>query len=146
MPLTEIRPFQETDRADVVLLWERAGLVRPWNDPNRDIDRKLAVQSHLFLVATIGGRIVGSVMAGYDGHRGWANYLAVDPERRRRGIGRQLMAAAAEGLAAMGCPKINVQVRGENEDAVRFYEALGYRVDDVTSLGLRLEVDGPQPQ
>jgi ribosomal protein S18 acetylase RimI-like enzyme len=145
MPLVEIRPFHDADRADVVLLWERADLLRPWNDPNRDIDRKLTVQPHLFLVATVDDRVVGSVMAGYDGHRGWANYLAVDPEQRRRGIGRQLMAAATEGLAVLGCPKINVQVRGGNDEAVRFYEALGYRVDDVTSLGSRLQVDGPRP-
>jgi ribosomal protein S18 acetylase RimI-like enzyme len=81
-------------------------------------------------------------MAGYDGHRGWINYLAVHPDHRRRGLGRTLMAAAEERLAGLGCPKVNLQVRGANRDAVEFYRRIGYAVDDVVSMGRRLEDDG----
>ena len=75
----DIRPFREADEAQVVALWQACGLTRPWNDPHRDIARKLAVQRELFLVGEEGGRIVASVMAGYEGHRGWVNYLAWTP-------------------------------------------------------------------
>lgn len=125
----------------MIALWEECGLTRPWNDPRRDIERKLTVQPELFLVALAGARIVGTVMAGYDGHRGWVNYLAVDPELRRRGIGRDLMRRAEEELLRLGCPKLNLQVRGSNEEAVGFYRALGYAPDDVVNLGKRLIPD-----
>ena len=92
-------------------------------------------------MATCGGRIVGTVMAGYDGHRGWINYLAVDEEQRRRGIGRALMAAAEEELVALGCPKVNLQIRTGNAEALAFYERLGFGRDDVVSVGKRLERD-----
>ena len=81
----EIRPFQRSDEAALIALWEECRLTRPWNDPRKDIARKLAVQPELFLVGTVNGEIVGSVMAGYEGHRGWVNYLAVAPRARRRG-------------------------------------------------------------
>jgi ribosomal protein S18 acetylase RimI-like enzyme len=80
-------------------------------------------------------------MAGYEGHRGWVNYLAVDPGRRRQGLGKDLMAAAERLLAERGCPKINLQVRSENADVIAFYVALGYMKDDVVSLGKRLVND-----
>jgi ribosomal protein S18 acetylase RimI-like enzyme len=115
--------------------------VRPWNDPWKDIERKLRVAPHLFLVALDGDVIVGSVMAGYEGHRGWINYLAVDPSRRRKGLGTRLMRAAEQLLLDSGCPKINLQVRSENADALAFYRALDYEVDDVVSLGKRLVDD-----
>ena len=136
-----IRPFEEADTEVVVALWERCGLTRPWNDPRRDIARKLTEQRDSFLVALIDGRIVGSVMAGYDGHRGWINYLAVDPEVQRHGYGRQLMDAAEQCLRHAGCPKINLQVRVENEAAVAFYTRLGFLEDRVLSFGKRLEAD-----
>ena len=82
--------------------------------------------------------VVGAVMAGYEGHRGWINYLAVEPGRRRQGLGRELMATAERLLAERGCPKINLQVRSENADVIAFYGALGYRQDEVVSLGKRL--------
>jgi ribosomal protein S18 acetylase RimI-like enzyme len=140
-----IRAFHEEDTEAVVALWEACELTRPWNDPRKDIARKLRVQREWFLVAEEDGRIVGSVMAGYDGHRGWVNYLAVDPSQRRSGLGRELMAEVERLLAEAGCPKINLQVRGTNEAALGFYERIGYTRDDVVSLGRRLEPDGPPP-
>ena len=138
-----IRPFTADDEAAVVALWEAASLTRPWNDPSKDIARKLRVQPEWFLVATVDAAIVGSVMAGYDGHRGWVNYLAVKPAYRRFGVGRALMAEVERVLREAGCPKINVQIRGTNHAAAGFYEALGYVADDVLSLGRRLEHDAP---
>jgi ribosomal protein S18 acetylase RimI-like enzyme len=134
-----IRIFSAEDEAAVVDLWRRCGLTRPWNDPHQDIRRKQQVQPEGFLVAEEeGGVIVGSVMAGYDGHRGWINYLAVSPERRRCGIGRRLMADAERRLLAGGCPKINLQVRAGNAEAQAFYERLGYAAEALVSMGKRL--------
>lgn len=139
----EIRPFHDDDATEVVALWQRCGLTRPWNDPHKDIARKLAVQRELFRVARVDGKIVGTVMAGYDGHRGWVNYLAVDPACRGHGLGRRLMADAEQRLQAMGCPKLNLQVRTTNEAALGFYAALGYLRDESVSLGKRLIPDAP---
>jgi ribosomal protein S18 acetylase RimI-like enzyme len=86
-----IRPFEAADEAAVVALWQRCNLTRPWNDPKKDVARKLDVQRELFLVGVEAGAIVAAVTAGYDGHRGSVNYLAVDPQHRRRGFGRALM-------------------------------------------------------
>jgi ribosomal protein S18 acetylase RimI-like enzyme len=138
-----IRGFEAGDTDAVVALWEACELVRPWNDPRKDIARKLAVDDGLFLVAELDGAIVASVMAGYDGHRGWVNYLAVAPARRRNGLARALMADAEARLAARGCPKVNLQVRDTNTDVLAFYERLGYAVDAAVSMGKRLESDGP---
>jgi ribosomal protein S18 acetylase RimI-like enzyme len=140
----EIRPFAPADEDAVVALWEAAGLTRPWNDPHRDIARKLQVRPEWLLVAEAGTVIVGTVMAGYDGHRGWVNYLAVSPTRRRAGLGRALMAEAERMLAEAGCPKVNLQLRAGNDEALAFYAALGYARDDVVSLGRRLEHDLPR--
>ncbi len=137
----EIRPFDPGDEEAVVRLWKDCGLVVPWNDPRRDIARKLRVQADLFLVACLDGEIIGSVMAGYDGHRGWINYLAVLPGRRRAGIGKRLMEEAEARLRAAGCPKINLQVRSTNSEVIEFYQRIGFKVDDVVSLGKRLEAD-----
>lgn len=136
-----VRPFKEEDEARVIELWTFGGLIRPWNDPRRDIARKLKVQRDLFLVAELEGVVVGVVMAGYDGHRGWVNYLAVDIGQRRRGIGTALMRDVERRLQAVGCPKINLQVRFENTGVQAFYAALGFGVDEVASMGKRLERD-----
>lgn len=143
-----VRPFTEQDRPIVVALWERCDLTRPWNDPGLDIDRKLAAGPAGFLIGTVTSavgspEIVASVMVGYDGHRGWINYLAVDPGRRRRGIGERLMAVAEQRLLAVGCPKINLQIRRTNLGAVEFYRSLGFVEDEVTSMGKRLIDDAP---
>jgi ribosomal protein S18 acetylase RimI-like enzyme len=137
----EIRPFDPSDEASVVQLWTDCGLVVPWNDPHRDIRRKLTVQPEMFLVGCSDAQIIASVMAGYDGHRGWINYLAVHPEHQRTGVGRLMMEEVESLLRAAGCPKINLQVRSTNAQVIEFYEAIGFNTDDVTSLGKRLEPD-----
>jgi ribosomal protein S18 acetylase RimI-like enzyme len=136
-----IRAFQLADEAAVVALWERSGLTRTWNDPRKDIARKLAVQPELFLVAEADGAVVATVMAGYEGHRGWVNYLAVAPEHRRQGLGRALMQRVEESLKERGCPKLNVQVRTANAEALQFYRRLGYAQDEAVALGKRLIPD-----
>ncbi len=139
--MLQVRTFDEADRHEVVALWQACDLLRPWNDPDRDIDRKASHDPDGFLIGEVDGRIVAVAMAGYDGHRGWVNYLAVHPDLRGDGIGRTMMQAAEERLARLGCPKINTQVRGSNEDAIAFYEQVGFSRDDVVSLGRRLVPD-----
>ena len=137
----EIRAYRTSDEEAVIQLWQECGLVVPWNDPHKDIQRKLKVQADLFLVGLAEDRLVATVMAGYDGHRGWINYLAVAPDLRRNGIGRRMVKQVESRLRALGCPKINLQVRTSNVDVVSFYEAIGYTTDEVISLGKRLEAD-----
>ncbi len=140
----QIRPYRSSDESPVVALWHECGLVRPWNDPHKDIQRKLTVQPGLFLVGTIEDELVASIMAGFDGHRGWVNYLAVATSHRRRGLARELMERVETLLKAMGCPKLNLQVRSTNVEVVAFYRHLGYAPDDAISLGKRLIPDGGQ--
>ena len=123
----------------MVELWEACGLVVPWNDPKGDIETKLAFQPELFFVGETDGRLVATVMAGYEGHRGWINYLAVEPGLQGAGLGRRMMDAAEAALSALGCPKINLQVRAGNQKVVEFYERLGFSVDETLSLGKRLD-------
>lgn len=136
-----IRPFALTDTEAVVSLWQETGLTRSWNDPYRDISRKLAVQPELFLVAEDDGDIVGTVMAGYDGHRGWLYYLATAPARRGEGIARRLVESAEERLRQMGCPKVQLMVRPENGGVHDFYAALGYEPFETWNTGKRLIAD-----
>ena len=137
----EIRPFDLHDEDAVVQLWTDCGLVVPWNNPHRDIQRKLKVQADMFLVACLNGKIIASVMAGYDGHRGWINYLAVHPQHQRAGIAKRMMDEVEGRLQAVGCPKINLQVRSTNAAVIEFYKRIGFKADDVVSLGKRLEPD-----
>jgi ribosomal protein S18 acetylase RimI-like enzyme len=137
----DIREFRRGDEEAVVALWVACDLTRPWNDPRRDIERKLAHSPTLFLVGEDEGVLVGSVMAGYDGHRGWINYLAVHPSVQGGGLGRALMSAAEVRLRALGCPKINLQVRAGNEAACAFYDAVGYERQDLVDFGKRLISD-----
>lgn len=141
-----VREFQDADEAQVIDVWRACGLTRPWNDPARDIARKKEVRPDLFLVAEDEGTIVGTVMAGYEGHRGWINYLGVLPARQRTGIARALMEEAERRLRALGCPKVNLQVRSDNEQALAFYARIGFQQDPVLSLGKRLVQDGPPPE
>ena len=141
MTTLDIRPFRPEDEAAVIRLWRDCDLLRPHNDPRRDIARKLAVQPDLLLVGLLDGAIVAVVMAGYEGHRGWLNYLAVAPGHRRRGFGREMVAEAERRLLALGCPKINLQVRHSNARAMEFYRRLGFQVDEVASMGKRLIED-----
>lgn len=136
-----IRAFEQADEEAVVALWQQCDLVRPWNDPHLDIQRKLAIHPELFLVAASESGIIGSVMCGYEGHRGWVNYLAVSPAHQNMGLGRRLMQSAESTLEALGCPKLNIQVRETNEAVLAFYKKLGYTVDPVVSLGKRLIAD-----
>ena len=126
-------------------LWSVCELTRPWNNPSRDIERKLARDAENLLVLEQQGRLIGSVMVGYEGHRGWINYLAVHPDHRRQGLGRLLMDEAERRLHDLGCPKVNLQVRNSNGAAREFYRQIGYDVDEAVSFGKRLEHDAPPP-
>lgn len=137
----QVRWFRRPDADAVIELWRDCDLMRPWNDPLADIERKLADSPELFLVGEVDGRIAATIMAGYGGHRGWLNYLAVDPAERGHGYGRTIVAAAEERLLALGCAKINLQIRDGNSAAQGFYEALGYPGDPVVSYGKRLIAD-----
>ena len=137
-PEFKIRSYQASDEPEVIDLWHRCNLVVAQNDPQLDIELKRKVQSDLFFVGSVSGRIVATVMAGYDGHRGWIYYLAVDPDYRRQQIGRRMMEKAESALKALGCPKINLQVRTSNQAVISFYERLGFSDDDVIGLGKRL--------
>ena len=137
----KIRPYEPQDEEEVVRLWTNCGLVVPWNDPHHDIRRKLKVQSGMFLVGCLSDQIIATVMAGYEGHRGWINYLAVHPNHQRSGIGRRIMDEAESLLQEAGCPKMNLQVRSTNINVIKFYKTIGYKVDDVVSLDKRLEPD-----
>ena len=137
----KIRCFQSEDEPAVIALWQQCDLVRPWNDPHRDICRKLKINPEWFLVGLVDGQVVAAVMAGYEGHRGWLNYLAVASEFQRRGLAREIVAEAERLLRNAGCPKINLQIRTSNQAVIEFYRRLGYSVDDVVSMGKRLEHD-----
>jgi ribosomal protein S18 acetylase RimI-like enzyme len=139
-----IRRFDAADTDAVVALWQEAfpeyrDVTRPQRNPHLSIANKLATQPELFFVAETSGRIIGTVMAGYDGHRGWLYSLAVDMKMRRHGIGTRLVEHAEAALIALGCPKVNLQVLSSKADVRGFYEALSYRMDEVVSLGKRLD-------
>ncbi|WP_322015549.1 GNAT family acetyltransferase [Paraburkholderia sp. J12] len=145
-----IRPFAPADTDAVIALWQQAfpeyrDTTRPHRNPHLSIANKLGTQPELFFVATRDddGAVVGTVMTGYDGHRGWLYSLAVDPAARRLGIGTQLVRHAEAALAARGCPKLNLQVLSSKPEVLAFYESLGYRADAVVSLGKRLEASAP---
>ena len=123
------------DAAAVVALWRDCGLTRPWNDPEADFKLAMATEASIVLVARDADGIAGSVMTGFDGHRGWVYYLAVAPAARGAGLGRALMRAAEDWLRARGAPKIQLMVRGGNADALAFYAALGLEQQDVVTLG-----------
>lgn len=128
-----------SDATAVVDLWERCGSTRPWNPPHRDFDAALAGATSTVLVARDGDTLIGSVMAGFDGHRGWIYYLAVAPERRRAGLGRALMAAAEDWLRTRRAPKVQLMVRDGNDDAIAFYRAIGFAEQPVAVLGRFLD-------
>jgi ribosomal protein S18 acetylase RimI-like enzyme len=145
VPDVEIEPATQADAAAVVALWREAGLTRPWNDPDRDFADALVTATSTVLVARGAGGVaaaddraaVGSVMAGFDGHRGWLYYLAVAPDARGQGLGRELVVAAEAWLAGQGAPKVQLMVRRENADVQAFYAALGYEDADCVVLGRR---------
>ena len=145
-----IRDFLPADTDAVVQLWHSCGLTRPWNDPHKDIERKAADQNGAFWVASTpcpdpltkdGGKIIGTVMIGYDGHRGSINYLAVSPTHQSKGLGAAIMQAAEAFLIRRECPKVSLCVRRENHAVLSFYDRLGYQADDIIFLGKRLISD-----
>jgi ribosomal protein S18 acetylase RimI-like enzyme len=143
MEKLEIRPYRNDDEQAVIDLWFACRLVVPANNPRRDIERKLLVNPELFLVGSLHKQIIATCMAGYEGHRGWINYLAVSPDHRRQGFATMMMKEAANRLKSVGCPKINIQIRATNKTVFAFYESLGFRNDDVLSMAKRLEPDPP---
>lgn len=136
-----IRYFHIDDTEDVIELWSQCGLIFPQNNPKRDIERKLKVNPEWFLVGELEGEVIATCMAGYEGHRGWINYLAVSPKYRRHGLATQMIREAERILKDAGCPKINLQIRSSNKDIITFYKAIGFKKDDVVSMGKRLEQD-----
>ncbi len=137
----EIREFQVSDTEPVIALWEECGLTRSWNDPARDIQRRLQVPDSLFLVALKEGKIIASVMGGYDGHRGWMNYLGVAVVHQRSGVAATLIKELESRLERLGCAKVNLQIRTDNIEVQQFYSSLGYSNDAVISMGKRLIPD-----
>lgn len=137
----KVRSYLPDDEETVIELWNKCGLIKPWNNPKLDIERKLEVNPELFLVGLVGGQVAATAMGGYDGHRGWIYYLAVDPARQKKGLGRQIMGAVEEKLLIMGCPKVNLQVRADNAAVMEFYENIGYSTEDRISMGRRLVED-----
>jgi ribosomal protein S18 acetylase RimI-like enzyme len=142
-PHITVRPVTPLDADAVVSLWrivfpEYSDPSRPQRDPRASVARKLAFGDELFWVAEEERTVVGTVMAGYDGHRGWIYSLGVRPDARRGGVGRVLLETAERALADLGCPKVNLQVMADNEVAQKFWRAAGYAPDHVVSFGKRL--------
>ncbi|WP_020592177.1 GNAT family acetyltransferase [Kiloniella laminariae] len=135
----DIRLYRDSDAKGVIDLW-RADEPNPssWNDPQGSLDRKLSFQPDLLFVAEEEGRLIGTTMAGYDGHRGWIYAVVVDPDHRRKGIASSLVREAEQALQKLGCLKVNLQVRAGNNAAVELYESLGYGVEARVSMGKTL--------
>ena len=136
-----IRQFVPNDTNRVIFIWEQCDLVRNWNNPNFDIQRKLNFQKELFFVGLLNDEIIATAMFGYDGHRGWLNYFAVLPNFQKRGFGKQLMTFGEMALIEKGCPKLNLQIRNDNTKAINFYQKVGYKEDAAVSFGKRLIKD-----
>ena len=136
-----IRPYLSEEESEVIRPWCKCNLTRARNNPEKDIERKSEVDPELFLIGLIDNKLVATVMGGYEGHRGWVNYLAVNPDYQRRGPGRQIMEAVENRLQDMDCPKINLQIRTDNQGAAAFYEHIGYKMEERVSMGKRLLVD-----
>ena len=137
----KISEFTDNQIDQVIALWEKCGLTRSWNNPEKDIARKNGDQIGKFLIGQIDGVLMASIMIGYDGHRGSINYFAVDPDYARTGYGKILMADAEQFLLSIGCPKINFCVRTDNAKVIKFYQQLGYAIEPVHLLGKRLIKD-----
>ena len=142
-----LRNCQPADEAAVAALWRQAfPYPQARNDPAAVVRTKLAVQPELFFVAEDRGAVIGTVMAGYDGHRGWLYRVAVHPAHRRRGVGRALVRHAEAALRALGCAKVNLQINADNADVVAFYRRLGYQIEERISMGKPLAgPDGGAP-
>jgi ribosomal protein S18 acetylase RimI-like enzyme len=140
----KIRKYKSKDKTELIQLWASCNLVSPKNNPEKDIDRKLKNESGWIFIGEEDGKIVASAMVGYEGHRGWINYLAVLPAFQMKGFGRQLVEKAENELWKIGCPKINLQIRNGNTSVIKFYERLGFIKDEVVSMGKRLVDDSTE--
>ncbi len=136
-----IKPYHPDNQQAVINLWQACNLVVAWNDPIKDIQRKMLVDPDLFLIGELSEDIVATVMGGYEGHRGWINYLAVSPEHQRKGYARDMMQQVEALILQKGSPKINLQVRSNNIDVIQFYQAIGYDIENAVGLGKRLIPD-----
>ncbi|WP_085900865.1 GNAT family acetyltransferase [Kiloniella majae] len=135
----DIRSYKPEDRGGVIRLWQEDDPnPAPWNKAADILDNKQSYQPGLIFVVEDSGAIVGTVMAGYDGRRGWIYSVVVTPTHRRKGIASKLLALAEKELVSLGCTKLNLQVRDGNEGAVKLYESLGYCVEPRVSMGKRL--------
>lgn len=137
----KIRTYEHADLDDVIHVWEECGLLRSLNNPKLDIQRKVNTQKNLFFVGVLASKIIATAMFGYEGHRGWLNYFAVLPQFQKRGFGKQLLEFGEIKLIDIGCPKLNLQIRTNNKQAINFYKAVGYTEDEAISFGKRLIED-----
>jgi ribosomal protein S18 acetylase RimI-like enzyme len=138
-----IAPIEDADVVDVIDLWQRCGLTRPWNDPAADIALARRGPNSTLLIGRDGGAIVATAMVGHDGHRGWVYYVAVDPDRRISGHGRAIMNAAEQWLRQAGIAKLQLMVRPDNAKVQAFYESLGY--DEQERIIYAKWLDGREP-
>jgi ribosomal protein S18 acetylase RimI-like enzyme len=143
MPALAVAPVADAEVGDVIALWQRCGLTRPWNDPAADIALARNGQNAAVLVGRDGSGIVASVLVGHDGHRGWVYYVAVDPDCRHMGHGRIVMDAAEGWLRARGIEKMQLMVRPDNPEVHAFYRSLGY--DEQPRVVFAKWLDGREP-
>ena len=141
MSIPMFRKFKKTDTDAVIKLWETCKLIIPWNDPIKDIKRKLSIKDNLFIIGEINNKIIATAMAGYDGHRGYIYYLAVLPELQKKGIGSSVLSIIEKKLYKLGCPKINLFVRNTNIKVKAFYKTNNYEMQDSQIYGKRLISD-----
>lgn len=134
-----IRTATIEDVQVIINLWNKTQLTRPWNNPEEDIKRALSTSTSTLLVAEIDQHLIGTIMTGYDGHRGWIYYLAVEPSYQRQGFGKQLVIAAENWLKLQGAPKVLLMVRESNQSVLNFYSNCGYEDNEVIVLGKWLE-------
>jgi hypothetical protein len=134
-----IEPLDPKRAPEAIALWHGVGLTRPWNDPRADLGRALASSSSAVLAGTRDGDLIATAIVGHDRHRGWVYYLAVTPDARRAGCGRELMRACEAWLRERSIPKVNLMVRDNNREVQQFYREIGYAADAVIVLSRRLD-------
>ena len=140
--MKNIRIYRERDREQVLALWQECDLIHPKNDPQKDLDRKKGFGEELFLVIEEREKIIGTVMGGYDGHRGIINYLGVHPNFRGQGLGKMLLQAVEQKLIDLGCPQVNLLVWSNNSEVLKFYKKTQYsEANDIVLLRKRLISD-----
>ena len=141
MNKTTFRKFKKSDTKAIIELWKKCKLIVPWNNPYKDINRKLSIKDNLFIIGEMNKNIIASAMAGYDGHRGYIYYLAVLPELQKKGIGSSVLSIIEKKLYKLGCPKINLFVRNTNIKVKAFYKTNNYEMQDSQIYGKRLISD-----